>query len=244
MIGTGTIVNVLAIIVGGLLGLLAKGRRTLRGQDGVIHALGLATMFIGAGSALCGMLTISQGSLTTFGTRDTLFMILALALGTAVGEWMDLDGRMEQLGIWLKARADRRGGDSQFVQGFVTASLVVCIGAMAIVGSIQDGLSGDPSTLYTKSILDFLIVMIFASTYGKGAIFSALPVGVLQGSVTLCAGLLAPVFRPAIISNLSFLGNMLIFCVGVNLCFGPKFKVANMLPALVFGAVFTALAPL
>lgn len=244
MIGTGTIVNVLAIIAGGLLGLLAKGRRKLRGQDGVIHALGLATMFIGAGSALCGMLTVSQGSLTTFGTRDTLLMILALALGTAVGEWMDLDGRMEQLGIWLKARADRRGGDNQFVQGFVTASLVVCIGAMAIVGSIQDGLSGDPSTLYTKSILDFLIVMIFASTYGKGAIFSALPVGVLQGSVTLCAGLLAPVFRPAIISNLSFLGNMLIFCVGVNLCFGPKFKVANMLPALVFGAVFTALVPM
>ena len=244
MIGTGTIVHVLAIIAGGLLGLLAKGRRKLRGQDGVIHALGLATMFIGAGSALCGMLTVSQGSLTTFGTRDTLLMILALALGTAVGEWMDLDGRMEQLGIWLKARADRRGGDNQFVQGFVTASLVVCIGAMAIVGSIQDGLSGDPSTLYTKSILDFLIVMIFASTYGKGAIFSALPVGVLQGSVTLCAGLLAPVFRPAIISNLSFLGNMLIFCVGVNLCFGPKFKVANMLPALVFGAVFTALVPM
>ena len=243
MIGTGTIVNVLAIIAGGLLGLLAKGRRKLRGQDGVIHALGLATMFIGAGSALCGMLAVSQGSLTTFGTRDTLFMILALALGTAVGEWMDLDRRMEQLGVWLKTRADRKGGDSQFVQGFVTASLVVCIGAMAIVGSIQDGLSGDPSTLYTKSILDFLIVMIFASTYGKGAIFSALPVGVLQGSVTLCAGLLAPVFRPAIISNLSFLGNMLIFCVGVNLCFGPKFKVANMLPALVFGAVFTALIP-
>lgn len=244
MIGTGTVVNVLAIIAGGLLGLLAKGRRKLRGQDGVIHALGLATMFIGAGSALCGMLTVSQGSLATFGTRDTLLMILALALGTALGEWMDLDGRMETLGIWLKARADRRGGDNQFVQGFVTSSLVVCIGAMAIVGSIQDGLSGDPSTLYTKSILDFLIVMIFASTYGKGAIFSALPVGVLQGSVTLCAGLLSPVFQPAIISNLSFLGNMLIFCVGVNLCLGPKFKVANMLPALVFGGVFTALVPM
>ena len=189
------------------------------------------------------MLEISQGSLATFATRDTLFMILALALGTGVGEWMDLDGRMERLGIWLKARADRRGGDNQFVQGFVTASLVVCIGAMAIVGSIQDGLSADPSTLYTKSILDFLIVMIFASTYGKGAIFSALPVGVLQGSVTLCAGLLSPVFSPAIIANLSFLGHMLIFCVGVNLCFGPKFRVANMLPALVFGAVFTVWIP-
>ena len=243
MIGTGTVVNLLAIVVGGLIGLLAKGGLKERYQEGIIRSLGLATLFIGAGSALCGMLEISQGSLATFATRDTLFMILALALGTGVGEWMDLDGRMERLGIWLKARADRRGGDNQFVQGFVTASLVVCIGAMAVVGSIQDGLSADPSTLYTKSILDFLIVMIFASTYGKGAIFSALPVGVLQGSVTLCAGLLSPVFSPAIIANLSFLGNMLIFCVGVNLCFGPKFRVANMLPALVFGAVFTAWIP-
>ena len=89
-----------------------------------------------------------------------------------------------------------------------------------------------------------IIVMIFASTYGKGAIFSALPVGVLQGTVTLCAGLLSPVFSQPVIDNLSFLGSMLIFCVGVNLCFGTKFKVANMLPALVFGAVFTAAGPL
>ena len=239
MIGMGTIVNVLAIVVGGLIGLLAKGGLKEHYQDGIIRSLGLATLFIGAGSALCGMLVISETGLTTIGTRDTLFMILSLALGTLVGELLDLDGRMERLGVWLKAKADRKGGDNQFVQGFVTASLVVCIGAMAIVGSIQDGLSGDPSTLYTKSILDFLIVMIFASTYGKGAIFSALPVGVLQGSVTLCAGLLSPIFSPEIIANLSFLGNMLIFCVGVNLCFGPRFRVANMLPTLIFGAIFT-----
>ena len=142
---------------------------------------------------------------------------------------------MEQLGAWLKAKADR-GGDSQFIQGFVTASLTVCIGAMAIVGSIQDGLTGDAATLYTKSILDFMIVMIFASIYGKGAIFSALPV--TQRSTVLCAGLVAPIFSDGVIANLSFLGNMLIFCVGVNLCFGAKFKVANLLPALVFGPVF------
>lgn len=112
---------------------------------------------------------------------------------------------------------------------------MVCIGAMAIVGSIQDGLTGNASTLYTKSILDFMIVMIFASTYGKGAIFSALPVGVLQGAITLCAGLLSPLFSSAVIANLSLLGDMLIFCVGINLSFGTKFKVANMLPALVLG---------
>lgn len=244
MVGMGTIANVLAIVVGGCIGLLVKGGLKQSVQDSVIRSLGLATLFIGAGGALCGMLIISGGELSTVSTRDTLFMILSLALGTLVGEFCDFDGKMERLGVWLKARADRKGGDNQFVQGFVTASLVVCIGAMAIVGSIQDGLSGDPSTLYTKSILDFLIVMIFASTYGKGAIFSALPVGVLQGTVTLCAGLLSPVFSQPVIDNLSFLGSMLIFCVGVNLCFGTKFKVANMLPALVFGAVFTAAGPL
>ena len=164
-------------------------------------------------------------------------MVLAMALGALAGEFVDLDRHMEQLGAWLKAKADR-GGDSQFIQGFVTASLTVCIGAMAIVGAIQDGLTGNAATLYTKAVLDFILVMIFASLYGKGAIFSALPVGVLQGTITLFAGLLSPVFRQPVIDNLSFLGNMLIFCVGINLCFGTRFKVANLLPALVLGPVF------
>ncbi|WP_283124311.1 DUF554 domain-containing protein [Angelakisella massiliensis] len=243
MVGTGTIVNVLAIIAGGSLGLLVKGGLKPQYQDSIIKSLGLATMFIGTSGTLQGMFSVAGESLISLGTRDTLAMILALALGTLAGEMLDFDGKMEQLGLWLKSRADRKG-DSRFVQGFVTASLVVCIGAMAIVGSIQDGLTGNASTLYTKSILDFMIVMIFASTYGKGAIFSALPVGVIQGAVTLCAGLLSPVFSPAVIANLSLLGNMLIFCVGVNLSFGTKFKVANMLPALVLGAVFTTWAPL
>ena len=199
MIGTGTIANVLAIIVGGSLGLLAKGGLKEHYQEGILKALGLATLFIGASGALAGMLTAENGVLSSAGTGKTLAMILALALGALVGEFIDLDRRMEQLGAWLKAKADR-GGDSQFIQGFVTASLTVCIGAMAIVGSIQDGLTGDAATLYTKSILDFMIVMIFASIYGKGAIFSALPVGVLQGAVTLCAGLVAPVFSDGVIA--------------------------------------------
>jgi len=172
--------------------------------------------------------------------KDTLGMILALALCTLIGEFLDFDGLLERLGRWLKERA-ARSDDARFVEGFVTASLVVCVGAMAIVGSIQDGLTGNPATLYTKSILDFTIVMVFASTYGRGAIFSALPVGVLQGSVTLLAGLVAPVFTTAVIANLSFLGSILIFCVGINLAFGNRFRVANMLPALVLGGLYTAL---
>lgn len=240
MIGIGTIVNVAAIVVGGLIGLLFKGGLKEHYQEAIVKSLGLCTMFIGAAGALPGLLRVEDGALASAPIRDTLGMILSMALGTLIGEWLDFDGKMERLGAWLKAKASR-GEDSQFIQGFVTASLTVCIGAMAIVGSIQDGLSHDPSTLFTKSILDFLIIIIFASTYGKGAIFSALPVGVLQGGVTLCAGLLAPVFSAAVIANLSFLGSILIFCVGVNLAFGSKFRVANMLPALVLGAAYTAL---
>lgn len=237
MIGLGTIVNVGAIVVGGCLGTLFRGGLKEHYQTALTRALGLSTMFIGIAGALPGMLEVSENQLVG---KDTLGMILALALGTVIGEFFDFDGRLERLGRWLKERA-ARSDDARFVEGFVTASLVVCIGAMAIVGSIQDGLSGNPATLYTKSILDFMIVMVFASTYGRGAIFSALPVGVLQGSVTLLAGLVAPLFTPDIIANLSFLGSILIFCVGVNLVFENRFRVANMLPALVLGGLYTAL---
>lgn len=236
-IGIGTAANVLAIIVGGCMGLFLRGGLKQHYQDAVVKVLGLSTMFIGGAGAMTGLLSIQDGGLVT---TDSLGMILSLVLGTLMGEALDFDGKMEHLGCWLKEKASR-GEDNQFVEGFVTASLVVCIGAMAIVGSLQDALAGDPSTLYTKSILDFMIIMIFASTYGKGAIFSALPVGVLQGSVTLCASFLAPIFSDAVITNLSFLGSILVFCVGCNLAFGNRFRVANMLPALLIGAIYTTL---
>lgn len=241
MIGMGTVVNVLAIVVGGGLGLCTRGGLKEHYQEALIKALGLCVLFIGGAGALAGMLTAGpDGALST---GSSLEMIAAVALGTLLGELLDLEGKLERLGIFLKEKA-ARGDESPFVEGFVTASLVVCVGAMAIVGSIQDGMLGDPSTLYTKAVLDALIIMVFASTYGKGAVFSALPVGVLQGSVTLCAGFLAPIFTEPIIDNLSMIGSMLIFCVGINLCFGQRFRVANMLPALVVGGVLTALAPL
>lgn len=240
MIGLGTMVNVAAIVVGGCLGTLLRGGLKEHCQTALTRVLGLSTMFIGISGALPGMLEVADGQLTG---KDTLGMILSLTLGTLLGEFFDFDGLLERLGRWLKERA-ARGDDARFVEGFVTASLVVCIGAMAIVGSIQDGLAGNPSTLYTKSILDFMIVMVFASTYGRGAIFSALPVGILQGSVTLLAGLVAPLFTPAIIANLSYMGSILIFCVGVNLVFGTRFRVANMLPALLLGGIYTAVFPM
>ena len=236
MPGIGTIVNIFAVLAGGFIGLLLKGGMKERYQEGVVKAMGLSTIFIGASGALPGMLVTDGSSLTGVSIHETLAMILAMALGTFLGEVIDFDGKLERLGAWLKAKATR-GEDSRFIEGFVTASLTVCVGAMAIVGSIQDGLIGDPSTLFTKSILDFIILIIYASTYGKGALFSAIPVAILQGGVTVCAGLLSPFFTPPVIANLSFLGNMMIFCVGCNLAFQAKFRVANMLPALIFGAL-------
>ncbi len=236
MIGLGTIVNVLAVLGGGALGLVLRGGMNPRYQEAIVRIMGLSTIFIGASGALEHMLFVEGDHLAGLPIRDTLIMILSMALGTFIGEVLDFDGKLETFGAWLKKKATR-GEDSRFIEGFVTASLTVCIGAMAIVGSIQDGLSRDPSTLFTKSVLDFIILIIFASTYGKGALFSAIPVAILQGGVTLCAGLLAPVFSAAVIENLSFLGSMMIFCVGCNLAFQAKFRVANMLPALLVGAI-------
>lgn len=236
MRGIGTIVNILAIIVGGCVGLVMKGGLKQHYQDALQKAMGLCTLFIGASGTLAGMFTVSGDTLNTGGS---LVMIVSMVIGTVIGEFFDFDGKLERLGEWLKAKATR-GEDTRFVEGFVTASLVVCVGAMAIVGSIQDGLLGDPSTLFTKSVMDGVILIVFASAYGKGAIFSALPVGVLQGGVTLLAALLAKgTLPPEIIANLSFLGSALIFCVGINLAFGQKYRVANMLPALVVGAGIT-----
>ena len=236
MFGLGTIVNILAVLGGGVIGLFLRGGMNPRYQEAIVRIMGLSTIFLGAAGTLEHMLFVEGGALVGLPIKETLLMILSMALGTFVGEVLDFDGKLEHFGAWLKEKATR-GDDSRFIEGFVTASLTVCIGAMAIVGSIQDGLSGDPSTLFTKSILDFIILIIYASTYGKGALFSAIPVAILQGGVTICAGLLAPVFSPAVIANLSFLGNMMIFCVGCNLAFQAKFRVANMLPALIFGAL-------
>jgi len=232
----GTIANVAAIIIGGLLGLKMKDGLKPHYQDALEKAMGLCTMFIGAAGTLSGMFTVEGTGLVSGGS---LCMIGSLVIGTIAGEFFDFEEKLERLGNWLKHKASA-SGDDRFVEAFVTASLTVCIGAMAIVGSIQDGLLGDPATLYTKAVMDGVIILVFASAYGKGAIFSALPVGVLQGGITLLAALLANGnLPPEIIANLSFLGSALIFCVGVNLAFGKRFRVANMLPALVVGVVIT-----
>ena len=228
MIGLGTIINTAAVVVGGLLGLLIKKGFAQRFEKILMQALGLATTFIGIGGVLKYMLVLENGS---FSTRGTMLLIFSLVFGCLLGEWIDIESKMETIGIKLKEVAKVKN-DSRFVDGFVTTSLIICVGAMAIVGAMQDGLTGDSSTLITKSLLDFVLVAILAATYGVGAAFSAIPIFVYQGAITLIAALFGSVISDVLIGELSFVGNALIFCVGVNLVREKTFRVANMLPAL------------
>lgn len=234
MIGMGTIVNTVAVIVGGLLGMLIKGGLKQRYQETLMQALGLATLFIGISGAMKGMLTIIENQIETQGT---MLLIASLVFGALVGEFFNIEKRLEQLGDWLKRKVKVKN-DSSFVDGFVTSSLVICVGAMAIVGALQDGLIGDSSTLFAKAILDFGIVMVFASTLGVGVVFSAIPLFIYQGLITLFASFLKPFLTELVIANLSFVGSVLIFAVGINICFGKKIKVGNMLPAMIIPFFF------
>ena len=235
MRGMGTLINVLAIILGGGVGLLIKHGLKQRFQDILMQACGIATIFIGASGALVGLLQVSDTGLET---RNILLLVFSLVIGSLIGEALNIELHMERLGERLKSTLNAKH-DTKFVEGFVSASLVTCVGAMAIVGSIQDGLTGDYSMLVTKSLLDFVIVVIFASTLGIGAMFSAIPLGIYQGGITLFAVLIAGHMSEALIANLSGIGSVLIFCVGINLAFGKRIKVGNMLPAILIPIIYS-----
>ena len=164
-------------------------------------------------------------------------MIASFAIGSLVGEWINIEHHMNRFGEWLKVKSGN-SKDKIFVDAFVTASLTVCVGAMAIVGSIQDGILGDYNTLLMKAILDFVIICVMTASMGKGCAFSAIPVALFQGSITLLARGIEPIMTEPALNNLSLVGSMLIFCVGVNLVWEKKFKVANMLPAIVVAVIW------
>ena len=239
MIGLGTLINVAGILAGGLGGLLFGKRLTQRFQDTLMSANGICVLFIGISGCLSEMYKITASGLEAGGT---MMMIVCFALGALFGELLNLESRFEQFGEWLKRKTGSEG-DTGFVGGFVTASLTVCIGAMAVVGSIQDGTLGDYSTLSAKAVLDLIIIMVMTASFGKGCIFSAIPVAIFQGAITLLATFIEPIMTPQALSNLSLTGNILIFCVGLNLVWGKKIKVANLLPTIVF-AVIWAFLPL
>lgn len=229
MYGLGTIINTGAIVAGGLAGILFGRFLKENVQDTLSKCCGVSTLMIGIAGALEKMLSVENGAISSGGS---MLLVLCLTVGGVIGELLNLEGAFEAFGRWLKEKTGN-AKDKGFVNAFVTASLTVCIGAMAIVGSIQDGLTGDYSILATKAVLDFIIIMVMSCSLGPGAAFSAIPVAILQGSVTALAGLVRPVMTEAALNNLSLVGSVLIFCVGINLLWGKKIRVANLLPAIV-----------
>lgn len=235
MPGLGTIINVAAIVGGGLLGVRFGKLLSESLQDSFIKVSGVSTLFIAISGAIEQMMKVSSSG--TLSSSGSMMMMLSLILGTLIGELLRLEDKLEKFGEWLKKKTGN-ARDKEFVNAFVTASLTVCIGAMAVVGSIEDGISGDHSILFAKSVLDFTIVIIFGASLGKGAVFSGISVGIFQGAITVLARFLSPVMTSHALSNLSLVGNVMIFCVGVNLIWGKKFRVANMLPGLLLAVIF------
>lgn len=235
MIGLGTIINTVAIIAGGILGLFAGKLLKECFQKIITVALGLSIIAMSISDIVAKMLVVTDSGINTHGTY---LIIFSLVLGAIFGELINLDYKLEVFGEWLKKKSGS-AKDAYFVDGFVSASMTVCIGAMAVMGSIKDGILGDYSILLAKSILDFIIIAIMAASKGKGCIFSAIPVALFQGSVTLLARLIAPVMNDAAMNSLSLVGSILIMCIGINLLADGKYriKVSNLLPAIIFAVI-------
>lgn len=233
MIGLGTVINVAAIVAGGLIGLIFSRAISARYQETLMQSIGVCVIFVGISGAVQEMMTVTADGLQSGGT---MMIVISYAVGSLLGEWINLEHRIEQFGKWLKVKTGN-AKEKLFVDGFVTASLTVSIGAMAVVGAIQDGITGDYSTLALKAVLDMVIVCVMSASMGKGCVFSAIPVGVFQGTITLLARLIQPIMTERALSNLSLTGSILIFCVGINLLWEKKLKVANMLPSIVIAVI-------
>jgi uncharacterized membrane protein YqgA involved in biofilm formation len=212
----GTFVNCLAIIAGSMVGLLFKNGIPDRYNQTVMQAVGLAVLLVGLKTAIV--------------SDDLLVIIISLALGALVGEGVGIEDRLERLGKFLETTFSK--GSGGFAQGFVTASLIYCVGSMAIVGSLESGLSGNHATLFAKSCLDGIVSIILSSSLGLGVMFSAVPVLFYQGAITLMASVLKPLLVPAVISQMSGVGGVLILGIGMNMLREKKIKVGNMLPAI------------
>lgn len=233
MFGLGTIINTAAIILGGFSGHLFGKALKERHQTSLTSACGVSVLFIGIAGAMQGMLSIQEGVISS---GQTMLVTICLAIGTLIGEIVNIEDAFERFGEWLKIKSGN-AKDKDFVNAFVTASLTVCIGAMAIVGAIQDGIFGDWSLLATKAVLDFIIIMVMTCSLGKGCAFSAIPVFLFEGTITAFATFLKPLMTDLAMDYLSLIGSILIFCVGLNLVWGKKIRVANMLPSVVLAVV-------
>ena len=245
MPGIGTLINIAAVLLGSAIGLIFKRGLSDRIRDGVMRALGLATVFIGISGTLSEMITVTDGRVSCNGV---LLMCISLALGALVGEALKIEEGLESLGERVKKLKIFRKSSENFTEGFVSATLVFCVGAMAIVGPMKDALNGDLSVLLTKSMLDFTSSMIFASALGMGVMMAVIPLFLYQGAFTVFAGLVEPYLTTigdgSVVSDISLVGSVLICGVGINLIFGKKLKVGNMTPALLIPVAYALIQSL
>ena len=240
MRGLGTVINVALLIFGGLCGLLFRTKLNERIKDTLLSVNAVAIMMLAVGGVMQNMLSLSDGKLSTGGT---VMMIVSLTLGGLIGEIININALVDKFGEWLKIKSHSTGDDS-FVSAFVSASCTVCIGAMAVIGSINDGVSGDCSVLIAKAILDAVIICVMTASQGKGCIFSAVPVAIFQGVITIIAVFVGGFMTDLALSYLSYVGNVLIFCVGLNLIREKQIRVAKLLPSLVIAVAWGFAAPL
>lgn len=236
MIGLGTLGNMVLILIGATIGTIIKGGLKQRFQDTVMSGLGLAVMFIGISGALEGLLVLENGKLVS---SNIMLMIASLAIGGFIGEAINIEAKLDNVGKWMKSKLKvNEENEKGFVEGFVSSSLLYCVGAMAIIGSLRDGLLGDPSMLLAKGFIDGTVAIFFAGTFGKGVFFSVIPVGIYQGIITVSARFVEPLLSDQMVSNISFVGNILIFAIGINMIFGKKIKCGNLLPAVLIPIVY------
>jgi len=235
MVGLGTIVNFGTILIGGALGLILKKVLSKRITDTMMQGIGLAVMIIGVSGTMIAAFTIVDGQIIS---EHVLIMIISLALGALIGELLRIEEGLESFGKFCEKKLVKPDEESTFAQGFVTATLVFCVGSMAIVGSIEDGINRNSDILVAKSIIDGITAMIFASTMGFGVLFSAVTVGIYQGLITLLAYLVGPFISEIVITQMSFVGSILIMSIGINMLKIAKIKVGNLLPAIFIPAIY------
>ena len=212
----GTIINAIAILVGGGLGLLFRRGFSERIAQTALQVMGLFTFVVGMTMAIQG--------------KELIPVLISLVLGAVLGEWIDIEGRLDHFGIWLEKRLHLE--EKSPAKGFIYASLLFCVGSMAIVGSITDGIKGDPSILITKAMMDGIISIPFAAAMGMGVLGSAVPILIYQGGITLLAWKLQSFFTPLMISELTSVGGIIVMGIGINILGLKKIRVGNLIPAL------------
>ena len=235
MICLGTLVNVVAVIAGGSAGLTLKKYLSKRIAETVMQGVGLAVLVIGLSGALSAIFTVTDGKISS---DHILLMIISLAIGAFVGELLKIESRLDAFGKFIENKFVKPGGRSTFAQGFVTATLIFCVGSMSIVGSLEDGINGNSTILFAKSALDGITSVILASTMGIGVLFSSVAVCVYQGTITLFAIFVAPYLNDVLITQMSLIGSVLIMGIGLNMLKIAEIKVGNLIPTIFIPVIY------